>query len=239
MTSHNSVNYIKSQIDSILSQIGDEDELIISDDGSVDGSVELIKSINDVRIRLLSFSQPHTYSNKRLPFFYLASANFANALQYAKGDCIFLADQDDVWMPNKYRVCIEALHDNDIVCHNFGIIDEDGNVLEEQHFPTGCFERLSLVGFWKYFPFRGCCLAFNKKVYNLCMPIPDGTFEHDCWIGMNSVMHNLKYKFIDTPLINYRRHSGNVSELQSPNSLMFKLYYRMVLLCRIIKYWSR
>ncbi|WON79864.1 glycosyltransferase [Acinetobacter sp. UGAL515B_02] len=53
MASYNGASYIKQQIESILSQLGDNDELIISDDLSTDDTVNIILGFNDDRIKLV------------------------------------------------------------------------------------------------------------------------------------------------------------------------------------------
>ena len=86
MATYNGEKYIKEQIDSILSEIKENDEIVISDDNSTDCTVEIIKSYNDDRIKLY-------HSNARN-----FKKNFENARNKAKGDIIFLSDQDDVWI---------------------------------------------------------------------------------------------------------------------------------------------
>ena len=87
MATYNGEKYIAAQIISILAQIGPDDELIISDDGSTDKTVEIIKTFRDPRIKLY---QDHVF---RDPI-----KNFQHALTKSSGRYIFLADQDDVWM---------------------------------------------------------------------------------------------------------------------------------------------
>ena len=52
MATYNGEKYIKEQLESILSQIGEHDEVIISDDSSTDNTVEIINSFNDCRIKI-------------------------------------------------------------------------------------------------------------------------------------------------------------------------------------------
>jgi glycosyltransferase involved in cell wall biosynthesis len=51
MATYNGQNYLKEQIDSILCQLGRDDELVISDDNSTDKTQEIIKAYTDSRIR--------------------------------------------------------------------------------------------------------------------------------------------------------------------------------------------
>lgn len=90
MATYNGEEYIKEQLESILCQLGEMDEIIISDDGSTDNTLNIIESYNDSRIKI------HINTGKH-GFVY----NFENALQKAKGEYIFLSDQDDIWLPEK------------------------------------------------------------------------------------------------------------------------------------------
>lgn len=86
MPTYNGEKFIRIQLESILSQLGNDDEIVISDDSSTDKTVEITKSFNDSRIHLLENNTFHS------PIY-----NLENALKNAKGDFIFLSDQDDEW----------------------------------------------------------------------------------------------------------------------------------------------
>lgn len=121
IATHNGAHYIKEQIGSILCQLGINDEIIISDDGSTDNTIDILLAFNDKRIKIHFYKQPvkskhsHTY----------VCRNFENALRYAKGEYIFLADQDDWWMPNKVEKCLEDLIKHTLVVHQAEICNED------------------------------------------------------------------------------------------------------------------
>lgn len=90
MAAYNGEKYIKDQLSSILKQIGPNDEVVISDDGSKDKTKNIVDSLNDTRIRYVENRNKHGFTH-----------NFENALRLAQGDYIFLADQDDIWLDNK------------------------------------------------------------------------------------------------------------------------------------------
>ena len=98
IASYNGADYILDQLKSILPQLRANDEIIVSDDHSTDGTPDLVKSLNDSRIRLVE----GPCKGSPIP-------NFEYALSLAQGDYIFLSDQDDCWMPNKVATSIEAL----------------------------------------------------------------------------------------------------------------------------------
>jgi glycosyltransferase involved in cell wall biosynthesis len=234
IATHNGEKYIKKQLDSILCQLGKDDEVIISDDGSVDNTMNLIQSIHDNRLKLYNYKQVNHFSHKNTAFFYYASANFYNALQKAKGDIIFLADQDDIWPPNKVSIFLAHFERYDIVCSNCSVIDDNDRLITACFFEKGKFKKLNFFQVIKNLPFRGCCLAFKKHVLENAMPFPKKLLLHDCWIGLNAYVGNYKYFFIDEPLLRYRRHSANVSREVSPHSIFFKFSYRIRLLIQIL-----
>ena len=78
IASYNGEKYIKAQLQSILKQLGDDDEIIISDDKSIDKTRSIIQSFCDSRISLIDGPQLG------------AMKNFENALLHSKGEYIFL-----------------------------------------------------------------------------------------------------------------------------------------------------
>ena len=84
IATYNGEKFIKQQIDSILVQLFDGDELLISDDNSTDRTVEIIKQIADSRIKLF-FNKEKGYTS-----------NFENVLKQVSGDIVFLSDQDEI-----------------------------------------------------------------------------------------------------------------------------------------------
>ena len=96
MATHNGERYLHEQLASILSQLGEGDEVIISDDSSADGTVDIIRGFGDQRIHLLTGNT-----------FFNPMHNLENALKHASGDIIALSDQDDVWLGNKVRIIRE------------------------------------------------------------------------------------------------------------------------------------
>jgi len=123
IATYNGEKYIKEQLTSILIQLEDTDEIIISDDSSTDQTVEIIKSLDDKRISIFEHQifKSHVY-------------NFENALKHAKGDYIFLADQDDIWLPGKINKTLSLLQNNDLVLSDAIVVDENENILFESFF---------------------------------------------------------------------------------------------------------
>lgn len=236
MASHNGEKYIGEQIASIIEQLSQDDELIISDDGSTDNTIQIIKSFNDSRIKLIHLKQDPSFSKHSHSSFYYASANFINALKHVKGDFIFLSDQDDIWNHDKIKICLEELKEADIIKHNYSIANKLGIIEKKYVYNKSKYNSLDIYKSIKYLPFRGCCIAFNRKVLNKCFPFPKKCLQHDSWIALIAQINGFKFKFVDIDLIWHRKHNNNVSELKSPNSLIYKIKYRLILIFQLMNH---
>ena len=87
MATCNGSRYIRAQLESILEQLGPEDELIISDDASTDDTLDIVGSYGDPRIIILSGTE-----------FPSPVRNFEQALRHARGGIVVLrggAARDD------------------------------------------------------------------------------------------------------------------------------------------------
>lgn len=224
LASFNGEKYIKEQINSILIQLGGKDELIISDDGSIDNTVQIISEIKDKRIKLLKNKGIHGYTH-----------NFENALKHASGDFIFFSDQDDVWLPNKVETMLPLLKNDCFVISDAYITDKDLNVKSTlsswRKYKKGYIQNL------RKSIYAGCTCAFTKAIKEYALPFPTTKhIQHDTWIGL---LCELKFNvvYIDMPLIYYRRHTSNTSGAgsKSEKSLVFMVKYRCVLMAETLK----
>lgn len=218
MTTYNGAKYVKSQVDSILPQLKSEDELIICDDGSSDDTVKIIENIKDKRIKF--------YRNN----FHNHILNFESCLSKANGDYIFLCDQDDVWMPDKVRIMLSHLTTSDLVCSNCFVVDKDLNFSNKFFDDDPSKKRGILKNLW-HNQYLGCCMAFNRKVLLRSLPFPKNLITHDTWIGLVSELIG-RSKFIDDPLILFRRHDNNTSNTckKTNLSILEMIKYRLTII---------
>ena len=227
IATHNGAHYIKEQIGSILCQLGINDEIIISDDGSTDNTIDILLAFNDKRIKIHFYKQPvkskhsHTY----------VCRNFENALKYAKGEYIFLADQDDWWMPDKVEKCVAALTNNILVVHQAEVsvrnLNFKGILMYKNNF---VFKNYLSLRRGKYY---GCTLAFRKELLDYVLPFPMKLILHDQWIGCMAELRGDVY-YERVPLIKYRLHGDNTSGGPSPNTLFFQIWYRVYMFIHLI-----
>lgn len=226
---HNGRNYIIEELKTILPQLGAEDEVVISDDGSTDGCIQAVNDLHDDRIKIYPFTCAAPMHLTR----HLVTLNFENALRQAKGNIIFMADQDDIWMPHKVSACIEQLQHCDLVLSELSICDGDGKPTGEKWF-SGKFRQKNPFKIFGM-TYQGCAMAFNRKVLDAVLPFPAKLLSHDHWIGYIAEMVG-KVKYIDEPLMYYRIHDHNVSgDSPSTNSLWFKISYRLYMVKEFLK----
>lgn len=214
--------YILAQLESILVQIACDDEVIVFDDQSTDETVCIIKSLQDPRIRL--FEQKERKG---------VILNFECALDVAKGNFIFLSDQDDVWLPGKVFKCLSALETNTAIVTDCIVVDEQLSPIAPSFFAI----RNSRKGLIKNLvanSYMGCCMAFRREVLTIALPFPKNIPMHDAWLGLAAEL-NGQVLFHPEPLLLYRRHKANASQLKSKNSFYSKLRSRMLLLVEIVK----
>lgn len=199
MASYNGAGYIREQISGILADIGENSELVISDDGSSDGTEQIIHDFGDARIKLIEGPRRGLVKN------------FENAVKHCSGDVIFLCDQDDIWYPGKVKTVLEALSEPGVllVQHDARVVDDSGNVL----FPSFAAHRRVRTGLLKNMLrncYHGCLMAFRAELKQEIFPFPSSGCLHDQWIGLIAEM-NGKTRFIPEILVDYRRHEGNAS----------------------------
>lgn len=176
MATYNGSAFVAEQIDSILAQLDSSDELIVIDDASTDDTVAVISAIGDSRIRLISSPSNRGYVR-----------TFEAAIAEARGETIFLSDQDDRWLPGRVDEMREALEAADLVVSNFSSFGGTLTRVQSRRLrERDSGHRLRNI-FWVWVgvrPYYGCCMAFRSSLTPELLPFPAYLTEtHDQWIG--------------------------------------------------------
>lgn len=164
--SYNHEKYVEEAIESVLNQTYQDFEIIITDDGSSDNTVEVIKKFSDPRIKLFVFEE-----NKGA----CTAAN--NCIINSKGKYIAYISSDDVWEPSKLETQVKFLDENPQIAAVFSkpkLIDENGNLFSKSHrYLNSVFdkENRSNAEWLNYFFYQGNCIChptilIRKSVYD-------------------------------------------------------------------------
>jgi len=192
--------YIAEQIASILPQLEDGDELLVSDD-SPEGHTatrDIVLGFQDERIRYVQGPRRGVIKN------------FEFLLGQAKGDILVLSDQDDVWLPDKLKCARNMLSQRYPALLAYGAVLTDENLRE-----TGEIQSVT-PGIWRNLlknSYTGCCMAFTRELLPYILPFPEGIPMHDQWIAlraeqlMRKNQEGIVYP-VAIPFILHRRHEG-------------------------------
>jgi glycosyltransferase involved in cell wall biosynthesis len=200
MASYRGASYIAEQIASILEELSSADELIIYDDASPDDTVDVIRKFEDVRIKLIQGTSNVGYVRA-----------FEAAVGASRGGLIFLTDQDDVWIPGRVKLMLEALQDCDMVATNFAMLGGGPRPWIPQLKSAMDSRRLAnlfgiMIGYRAYY---GCGMAFRRELLTVLTPIPQFVHEsHDLWFAICGNMAG-KIAHLEAPSLLRRLHEHN------------------------------
>lgn len=219
MAVYNGEKYLKKQIDSILVQLRNDDELVISYDRSSDGTWELIQNYAKEDRRIVIVTDPGSG----------VIDNFNNALAHCRGKYLFISDQDDIWIETKIDRMIAFLEESGVALavHNGVTINDDDDIVSGDFF---CEERIE-PSFWRNFfksRYSGCCMAFTANFARVVLPIPQRIDAYDRWLGLCAERF-FQIGFLDDILIHHRVHGENYTPTSS-RSLPVILKTRWIML---------
>ena len=196
MPVYNGAEYLEKAIRSVLTQTVEDVELVIANDGSTDGSEQIVRGIDDPRIQYLHFDQNRGADIAR-----------AEALALASGEWISMLDQDDEMHPRKLEAHLDYVREHpeveltynpryDLLCSGRGI-------WQMYHPPA----TLTLTDFVLGFPISPSETISTSELMRRTLTVSDDCPYHGgeiLWYGRH-LMSGVKFGFIDEAL-NYRRY---------------------------------
>jgi len=201
LTTYNGARYLAAQMESLLAQSYPQIEIVVSDDGSTDGTRELLAAYarQHPRIRVLEV-------NGNLGF----NRNFARCFAACRGELISPCDQDDIWHPEKTWRLVQALGDATLVYANSRYIDSEGRPLQRQ-----LSDEVRMVGGSdpRAFLFGNCvsghAMLFHRSLVAAAGEFPPAVY-FDWWLAF--VAANVgRVAYLDEVLVDYRRHAQAVT----------------------------
>lgn len=214
IATYNGEKYIEAQLRSVFMQSKPADEVLILDDGSTDGTVDVvnrfIEECNCNGWRLIQNKENKGYCK-----------NFLEGVKTAKGEIIFLADQDDVWHTEKVAQMTAVLENREEIkalccsCDLINGCDEPilnpGNIGMLFSKNDGSVETFSPKKFIGRSFIRGCSVGFKSEILQFVEPIElKGLLSHDWLITFTSALRG-KCAVLNKVLMSYRCHGENTS----------------------------
>lgn len=212
MCSYNGARFLPQQLESIAAQTQRPNELIVCDDGSTDYTLEVLRDF-----RMAAGFPVHIFENTSALLG--STKNFEKAIRFCEGGVIFLADQDDIWQPEKIEVFCATLENHPEVGYVFSdseLIDEYGaskgkTMWESLHLTDSALKRFSGANQFRFLLRRtvatGAAMAFRANLLNSLLPF-SRYFVHDYWISLVGSCLGAIGLPISEPLVQYRQHSA-------------------------------
>lgn len=209
----NGEHYLAAQLESVLAQTYENWQLFIRDDGSTDGTEEILQQYQTRypgRLNIIRDDKANLG----------ASGNFSLLMEHSDADYLMFCDQDDVWEPEKIETLMEAMaglerdcgQDMPLLVHcDLKVVDDS---LKE-----------IAPSFWRYQKLNpekdqflnrllvqnvvtGCALVMNRRTKDFALPVPIDARMHDWWIALVAAAFG-RIGYVDRPLVQYRQHGGN------------------------------
>lgn len=226
MAAYNGERFIEEQVLSILAQLGPDDELVIVDDASADGTVAVVSAVTDRRVHLTVNTANKGYV-----------ATFEEALKRARGEYLFLADQDDVWVEGRHDAMLAALQTHDMVAGNLETLGRSGTLQGPfgqrdwrlRVASSGHRVRNTVGILAGAMPYYGCAMGMRRSVLTRALPFPRFLHEsHDLWLALVGNLTG-RLAHLDDRVTARRLHETNQTPTR-PRGVIPALRSRLMLL---------
>jgi glycosyltransferase involved in cell wall biosynthesis len=212
MATYNGAAFLGEQLASLAAQTLQPFELVVHDDASSDGTLEVVEEF----ARESPFPVRVERGERRL--------GFADAFLAAAGSCsgelIAFCDQDDVWLPRKLERCSAAFDDGTVL-----VAIHSSRIVDERLVPTGeVYPRLRAshvappLSSDPWLAVRGMSMVVDARIVRLAggarrppsQYLADTPMHHDEWLyAVGRALGAVA--FVAEPLALYRQHGANVT----------------------------
>lgn len=218
MSTYNGERYLAEQLDSIIAQTYADWHLFIRDDGSKDGTKRIAEqyALADQRITLCE-------DNENIG----AMRSFERLLtQYGDADYFAFADQDDVWMPDKLILSLDAMRSAEkeypalpVVVHtDLQVVDSHLREIAPSFWDYGGIvpelldDNIHFIAICN--SLTGCAMIMNRAARQAVLPFNPDVYMHDAWVALAVLHAGGKIIPVPQPTIQYRQHEDNVCGAQ-------------------------
>lgn len=235
LATYNGAKYLKAQLDSIIHQTHPNWTIYVSDDGSTDQTLDIIKSYQKtLQTKLILLHHPQPFRSAKLNFSFLLNS-------VPDHPYYMFCDQDDAWHPKKISALLQTISiqststqasstqasstpllahcDCQIVDQNLKVIHHSFIRHTQKILKTDTITKQLLLEC--YIP--GCVIMFNHTLRQLTQPIPNSSAMHDWWLQQVASLTG-QILYLDRPLHSYRQHDNNAVGANHSKSLTTRIY---------------
>jgi glycosyltransferase involved in cell wall biosynthesis len=212
LTTYNGERFLREQIDSILAQTETGWKLTLRDDGSTDGTLEIIRQyVRDHHGRITLMND-----NEHVG----ACQSFSRLLEQSTAEHMMLCDQDDIWLPEKIACSLRKMKElevqsgNDVpllVHTDLRIVNGELGIIADSKWR---FEGIDpargnrLNKLLQRNVVTGSSAMINRSLRNLAIPISDEAIMHDWWLALVTAAFG-SFGEISKSMLLYRQHTDN------------------------------
>lgn len=212
LATYNGEKHLTDQLMSIRAQLSDLDQIIVFDDASTDDTRRILEQLAEKDKRLSLIYGRHNSGHVKA---------FECAISQAKGEIIFLADQDDIWCEGRVQKMLSILIDTRtlVVASDFLLFQDGSGVLER---PLRSLPKtrnkllLASLLFAGKCPYFGCTMAFKRSLLELALPFPHYIEAHDLWLAWIGVLVGGMDHLQDVTVLR-RIHDNNLTPARRRN----------------------
>ena len=212
LPTYNGVTYLEAQLVSIYAQSLRPWRVLIRDDGSTDGTQELIKHLQMTYGSWLQVLPADGNLG--------CIANVNRLLQATQSPYVALADQDDIWQFDKLKASLGLLRQLEqtygaetplLVHSDLELINAEGKMLGCRYLQRQRLDpsRNSMEDLTYTNVVTGCTVLLNKYLLKTALPIPPAAVMHDWWLALACSICG-KIGYLDNPTVFYRQHERNL-----------------------------
>lgn len=206
LATFNSEQYLREQLESVISQTYPPAEIVVSDDGSTDDTLEILGSYARRDRRIVIIRNPAGDGMSRI------NRNFENAARRCTGSWIAFCDHDDIWLPKKLEILYRNRHAASLVYGRSEPVNEDGrpmgiSVEKLLGFPAHFSGSVAPLVFLNANTVSGHTMIVHRAMLKAGMPFPE-SIMYDQWIALVAACKG-KIRFVDEPVVLHRIHTRN------------------------------
>jgi glycosyltransferase involved in cell wall biosynthesis len=213
LATRNGVAFVGAQVRSILGQSRPAQQIVVADDGSTDDTLAVVEA------ELAASPWRGDVITIRRDAALGVVGNVSSGLAAARGELVALADQDDVWSPDKLAVLVgrfEARPELTLVHSDARLVNAAGESLGETLSRSLSIRgsiRRDLEGGHAFDAYMrrnlvtGATVLARREALERALPVPPG-WLHDEWFGVVAAALG-EVEYVARPLIDYRQHGAN------------------------------